>query len=175
MDLSSVPPWLQRLYDRLGEQLLTRRRSYALGVLIIIVVLLLTQGAITVPFTVGWDAAGTLLRYETELEILRRETAECAAAAPFFRTPEGKRFARKLMYNQLEEGERRVTPDLPGVETETGVSRRVGEWFHGQKDALTGGARHKLAVLNRWVADPPRSPTEAPPSTDTPEEQPSSE
>lgn len=169
MDPPSVPSWFRHVRDRLAEQLLTRRRAYGLACLIVIVVLLLTQGAITVPFTVGWDAASTLVRYETELEHLQRDTAECAAAAPFFRTPEGKRFARKLMYNQLEDGERRVAPDLPRVEGEPGVSRRIGDWFHAQKDAITDGARFKLAVLKRWISDPPRPP-EAPPPTEAPEE-----
>lgn len=168
MESSPVPPWLQRIHDRLGGRFLGRRRGYALGALIIIAVLLLTQGAIKVPFTVGWSAADTLVRKEAELERLRRETAECAATARFFRTPEGKRFARKLMYNRLEEGERRVVPELP--EAAPGVSQRVGEWFHAQKDSFTSAARHHLAVLKRWVADPPENAPEALLATDAPDE-----
>ena len=156
---------LRTLHIWISETLPGRAPRYGVAVVLVAVFFLPTLGVLQVPFVLGWQSSDRLLTYEEELQRLRRETAEGAAAAQFFKTPDGREFARKLMHNHLEEGERRVVPEPIPDEQDPGVSQRVGEWVHVHKDGLTAHARHSLAVIKRWVVAPP----ELAPGTPEPE------
>lgn len=152
---SNSPSWLWRIHEWIGRVLPSTRERRGVGFIIVLLILVLTRDAITFPIAVGWPAAAALIDSEEELARLRQQTSECTSAAAFFRTPEGKTYARKLMYNQLEEGERRVVlvPEPP--RDELSATQRVRAWIGAHEAAMAASVHRALRILHRWAFDPP--------------------
>jgi hypothetical protein len=163
------PPRRSTTADESGNA--RRRERRALALLVVCTVLFFTRQALLVPLTVGWPAARILVQNEQELTALRAQADEYRSAARYFRTPVGREYARKLMYNQHEPGEQRMAVEpLPTKET-VGLGTHMRAWLAGVETSLDRQLRHTGRVLRCWFQDPPelsrptgRIPPGAPPA-----------
>ena len=110
------------------------------------------------PAKVGVRAARALVDREAELQRTRERIAEYEAAIQYFSTPEGKEFARRLLYNESRSNERRahLVPEDP--RSTRGPIARVSRWFADTKARAGEAGRRAVAILMRLASEPPASP-----------------
>lgn len=135
-----------------------RRERLLLALLVAGTVLFFTREAVLVPFTVGWPAARMLVQSEKELATLRAQAAEYRSAAGYFGTPAGRDYARKLIYNQQEPGEKRLDVEAVPESRRASLGRWMQSWWQGTEKDLDTSQRQTRRVIGRLFVDPPAYP-----------------
>lgn len=149
----------RRLRDRLDEwvhaALPRRLHRHLIALLIILITIYLTHGAVLLPLTVGWHSASSLVDKEEEYARLRQEARDYDALAQWLRTPSGQEYARSVMLKRLEQGEQRVFVVPPAGETQASTHAGVRAWVTACEDRLNARYQRARRVFQRWATDPP--------------------
>jgi len=129
------------------------RRRFAW--LVVFTLLGLNVDTLVLPVTVGFRAAGALVDHESELRLTQRRIAEYRAATEYFSTPEGREFARRLLYNESRDNERRARLVPRAAEAAEGPIARSKKWYADRKDRGRKAGRRALQLGKRLTSDPP--------------------
>ena len=163
VDLTAVPARRARVASRRPNTFsdlrarLGARRPSALAIWAVALgcLLYLNRDLFLTPLVVSYSAAHSLVMQDRELANTRQRTADYRDASRFFDTPQGRDYARKLMYSQPSPGER-VMRIVPGDgQALRGTKTRVREWVDAGFAQLGTGYHLNVAILHRWLSNPP--------------------
>lgn len=143
------------IWDSIRRFFASRRGAMVYLLVLVGAVTLLTRTPLTLPFVVGWSDARELVQKQRKLARLKMIAREYRRTADFFETEEGRRLARKLVYNEYDHEEHLVVPRVQPASKPATVGQRAEQWINRQEKVIADWLREQVLILKCWVLGAP--------------------